>query len=513
MNLLSVARDATVPIDPEWIQDWHDLDDPDEALRTLLDSAWRAASALNGSDVIAITAMLRRAAEQKSRFRRAVPRDELETLIAVGSLWEGDLQQAMSLAQSILARGTAARYRCTLTTVMKCYFWRTRDFTPFYALCRGRTPRKHAASVLLATINLSMEAAAEAEQLRFKLAERLATDALSLCNASLGAQSNASLFPTSLLAQLHYEAGAVDEADALMRGRLTPIEECGATESALIAYTLSAKIAAARGNRNVALLLLQRGEEVGRQQRWFRLVLRCKEEEVALRIHEGRIDLAEAALQQMRLFFEELDVTSRPRDIDAWPLQMAGFRVQLANGPCVRMARSLDELRNAALHRNHPALVVKITILLSSALYALGQVSRARDELLAALYQGANAGLYRSFLDDMPLIETLLRQLWRSPEAGLGHLGPYVGRLLTVPSMHASVRKKFRTNHRLVESLSTRETIILRLISLGLSNKSIARELQITPETVKSHAKHIFIKLASKNRAEAVSRATELGLI
>jgi DNA-binding CsgD family transcriptional regulator len=50
-------------------------------------------------------------------------------------------------------------------------------------------------------------------------------------------------------------------------------------------------------------------------------------------------------------------------------------------------------------------------------------------------------------------------------------------------------------------------------MSLGLSNKSIARELQITPETVKSHAKHIFIKLASKNRAEAVSRATELGLI
>jgi DNA-binding CsgD family transcriptional regulator len=133
---------------------------------------------------------------------------------------------------------------------------------------------------------------------------------------------------------------------------------------------------------------------------------------------------------------------------------------------------------------------------------------------LAALHQGANTGLFRSFLDDMPLIQTCLKQLWRSPQAkGLGHLGPYVGHLLTASPVNPPARKKFRTNHRLVESLSTRETIILRLMSLGLSNKSVARELQVTPETVKSHAKHIFIKLASKNRAEAVSRATELGLI
>lgn len=366
----------------------------------------------------------------------------------------------------------------------------------------------------MATVNLSIEAAAEAEQLRFKLAERLARDALSLCHTSIEPQAYASLLATSVLAQLHYEAGAVDEADALLRGRLTAIEESGAIESALIAYTLSAKIAAARGNQNIALLLLHRGEEIGIQRRWPRLVLHCKAEEIALRIQEARVDLAEVALEQMRNFSDELGAKGHPKHIDAWPLHMASLRVQMANGPSIGTAQSLDDLRNAALHRNHPALVVKLTILLSSALYSLGQVARAHEELLAALRQGANVGLFRSFLDEMPLIETPLKQLWRSSETrSLGHLGPYVGRLLTAPAVHPSARKKFRTNHRLVESLSTRETIILRLMSLGLSNKSIARELQITPETVKSHAKHIFIKLASKNRAEAVSRATELGLI
>ena len=514
MNLFPVAHSATAPVSLGWLKDWHDLDDPDVALRTLLDTAWRAVSTMNGTEVLAVTTTLRHAFLQKDRFRLDFPGDEVDTLLAMGSLWQDDIDEAMFRVQSVMERGTGARYKSILDVVRKFCLWRARDFMPFYELSRGKAPRDHAMSLLTAIANLSIEAAAEAEQLRFKLAERLATDALLLCNKITTANAYASLLPTSVLAQLHYEAGAIDEADTLLRGRLTAIEESGAIESALIAYILSAKIAAARGSQNIALLLLHRGEEVGMQRHWPRLVLRCKTEEVALRIHEERVDLAEAALQQVNAFFGALDAKTRPRDIDGWLLQMAHLRLQLANGPGISTARALDDLRSAALDHNHPALVVRLTILLSSALYSTGQIARAHEELRAALHQGANAGLFRSFLDDMPLIETPLKQLWRSSEAGrLGHLGPYVGRLLTAPEVHLPARKKFRTNHRLVESLSTREAIILRLMSLGLSNKSIARELQITPETVKSHAKHIFIKLSSKNRAEAVSRATELGLI
>ena len=514
MNLLSVAHSATAPAQHGWVQHWRDLDDPDRKLRELLDSAWRAAGTLKGSDVISAAAMLRQASLQKDRFRHGFPDDEVETLLALGSLWEDDIDEAMRRAQTLSARGTSARYRPVLATIMKLGFWRMRDFMPFYELCRGKTPHGNPIALLTAIVNLSIEAAAEAEQLRFKLAEHLARDALLLCDKSGALETHASLLPTCVLAQLHYEAGCLDKADALLRGRLTAIETSGAIESALLAYILSARIAAARGNQNVALLLLQRGEEIGLQRRWSRLVLHCKAEEVALRIHDGRPDLAEIALAQLKHFFFELDAQNRCRDIDAWPLQMAELRLQLANGPCVGTVRSLDELRSAALRRNHPAMVEKLTILLASALYALGEVARAQAELLAALHQGANTGLFRSFLDEMPFIEPCLKQLWHAPEAGrLGHLGPYAGRLLAASSTNPPLRKKFRTNHRLVESLSTRETTILRLMSLGLSNKSIARELQVTPETVKSHAKHIFIKLASKNRAEAVSRATELGLI
>jgi ATP/maltotriose-dependent transcriptional regulator MalT len=61
--------------------------------------------------------------------------------------------------------------------------------------------------------------------------------------------------------------------------------------------------------------------------------------------------------------------------------------------------------------------------------------------------------------------------------------------------------------------LSVREHTIVRLMGDGLSNKRIARQLSIAPETVKSHAKSIFLKLTVQTRAHAVYRATTLGLI
>jgi LuxR family transcriptional regulator, maltose regulon positive regulatory protein len=62
-------------------------------------------------------------------------------------------------------------------------------------------------------------------------------------------------------------------------------------------------------------------------------------------------------------------------------------------------------------------------------------------------------------------------------------------------------------------SLSVRERMIVRLMGDGLSNKRIARQLSIAPETVKSHAKSIFLKLTVQARAQAVYRAVTLGLI
>lgn len=67
--------------------------------------------------------------------------------------------------------------------------------------------------------------------------------------------------------------------------------------------------------------------------------------------------------------------------------------------------------------------------------------------------------------------------------------------------------------NRASDALTARERDTLALISQGLSNKRIARALKISPETVKSHVKRIFLKLAVGTRSAAVYQAGSLGLL
>ena len=60
------------------------------------------------------------------------------------------------------------------------------------------------------------------------------------------------------------------------------------------------------------------------------------------------------------------------------------------------------------------------------------------------------------------------------------------------------------------ETLTARQRDVLAMISQGLTNKRIARACKISPETVKSHVKHIFSKLAVSTRAQALFRAGSL---
>ena len=66
---------------------------------------------------------------------------------------------------------------------------------------------------------------------------------------------------------------------------------------------------------------------------------------------------------------------------------------------------------------------------------------------------------------------------------------------------------------RVSDPLTARERDVLAMISQGCSNKRVARTLEISPETVKSHVKHIFLKLQVSTRTEAVFRARSLELL
>jgi DNA-binding NarL/FixJ family response regulator len=62
-------------------------------------------------------------------------------------------------------------------------------------------------------------------------------------------------------------------------------------------------------------------------------------------------------------------------------------------------------------------------------------------------------------------------------------------------------------------ALSKREMDVLHCLAQGMTSAQIASELFISENTVKTHVRHILEKLEASNRAEAVSRAIQLGII
>jgi LuxR family maltose regulon positive regulatory protein len=61
--------------------------------------------------------------------------------------------------------------------------------------------------------------------------------------------------------------------------------------------------------------------------------------------------------------------------------------------------------------------------------------------------------------------------------------------------------------------LSDRELDTLKLIAGDLSNQEIGDRLFVSLNTVKTHVKNIFLKLAVDSRIHAVTKAKELGII
>lgn len=119
-------------------------------------------------------------------------------------------------------------------------------------------------------------------------------------------------------------------------------------------------------------------------------------------------------------------------------------------------------------------------------------VSDADDDVLQAISLGADGYL----LKDMEP-EDLLEQIKRALN-GKMVLSEKVTQILAT-----AIRSPNNKDAGEIDALTQRELEILKLIAKGLSNKLIARELDISDGTVKVHVKHLLKKLHLRSRVEA----------
>lgn len=124
-------------------------------------------------------------------------------------------------------------------------------------------------------------------------------------------------------------------------------------------------------------------------------------------------------------------------------------------------------------------------------------VSEAEEDLARALRAGANGYLLKSMEPD-EVVDAVQRAV--------------KGETVVAPAMTAklvSLLDAKNTADSVLDSLTQREREILSHLAKGESNKAIARQLDISYDTVKLHVRHILAKLNLSSRVEAAVFAVE----
>src|SRR5580700_2566734 len=168
-------------------------------------------------------------------------------------------------------------------------------------------------------------------------------------------------------------------------------------------------------------------------------------------------------------------------------------------------ARLLERLLLAAEEGGRTGRVIEILVLRALAHQALEDIPAALGFLDRAVTLAEPEGYVRVFADEGTPMAALLRAV-----AKQGTRRDYVRRLLAAVNKteHGSP-----TEQALIEPLSERELDVLRLLGTELDGPAIARELMVSLNTMRTHTKNIYAKLAVTNRRAAVRRAAELNLL
>lgn len=142
------------------------------------------------------------------------------------------------------------------------------------------------------------------------------------------------------------------------------------------------------------------------------------------------------------------------------------------------------------------------------------RVKPALDWKRIALYGGlmAAGALLLQWLDYQRLARTHLGDVYLFLVAvAFLALGVFVGMRLMGPAGPPA----FDGNPQALAALgiSPRELTVLQALAAGRSDKEIARQLHLSPHTVKTHVRRLFEKLDARRRTDAVNRARELGIL
>lgn len=265
----------------------------------------------------------------------------------------------------------------------------------------------------------------------------------------------------------------------------------------------------------------------------------------------ARLLLAKEDFEEARLAVEKLETRlleqqPRPREFEE-DFRTLRVRLQLASGDLDNPARWADQIPLSEDFDSHQELYrltltrlrfaqgryaevetllkgwkpppgagsrvtreLEANLLRAAAIAREGRLSEALGIVDTSLSLAEPEGYLRIFLDVGGAARELLAAYLRS--VAPGHRD-YAQKIMDAFRRTSQARPQTTEPRRLVEALTGRELEVLQLMAQGKTNQEIARQLIVSPGTVKAHTASIYRKLDVANRTEATARARKLGLL
>jgi LuxR family maltose regulon positive regulatory protein len=477
--------------------------------------AWGLALAMRFDEALALVDKIEPELGSENTGEGNAAHWECQAIRSVILALRDDSQSALTIAEACVKNSTDPWTVNVASNVALFGYWKGGDFQSFFS-----TPwvpysdEDDKRNVFAWVYRRCLEGLVEFQHLRLSAAERHYVDALQVAERHAGPNTAAAVLPAGLLARIRYEQGRAGEAEAMVVDRLAIVDAVGWLETVLSTHLVLVDIAAQRRDLDRAFGLLEQLESLGQTRRWARAVAAALLAKMRLCLTEGRIVEGKACLRRLENV-ESANPSPKPSawaDLRTYRLAGQALQCSVENRQSEAIA-ILGTLRQEAVASCNYYRAVRFSTMLAEALFAGDERVESERLFSETLRSAAAAGLYQSILDDGPEIGPLLHAFQDSAQRGGAspELSSYAERLLAGWKEHYQPEIASDALPDLIEALSPRERNILQRIGQGRSNKDIARELGIAPETVKSHVKNIFIKLGVDKRAHAVSRAHSLG--
>lgn len=353
-------------------------------------------------------------------------------------------------------------------------------------------------------------------------AERVYGEVLHECESRGHAFVEPACMAAALLGEAFYERSDVAGVLRLLEHRIDVLERLSIPDSMLRVMTVLASAHWLEGRRLESFAYLERLEDYAQQQGLDRLMAHSLHAQIQRHLQLQDFEAADALRGRMEALHREHPRAERGASGEvALMAQRAQVLWELAHGNHEQAAARLVPLVKLAATRGDQRLTAQLRLQLAMVEQRCGRAPHARAQLEEALRLGHRLGLMRSLLDVDPYVLELMRLACAEPdldpvlrffaerlEIAARPPAPASARGASLSGTGAGAGKAGAAG--VLESLSERELEVTRLLAQGLSNKRIARTLNVSPETVKWHLRNAYGKLGVTGRDDAVERLRDL---